>query len=543
MTYSTRFSSILNTTFNLRTQSGVVSQFAGVPSILKFILKSDLLAPFRKTLDEFASRIKPAYSYDNADMLMMLLVMYMTGMIDFNDADELCCDPLIARFIDVPSDSTLCRFFARIDEICRNDRDSRLSDADKSLDDCDKTDSLRICSAFTDKLNNVLLEGAIKLLKSNSPKHIVIDVDSTPVRTYGQQNETAFDAHYGVKCYLPIFVTINGIPAFVQNAPGAAYGAALFKLHAQTIINRLNEAFPDAVVIVRADTGYAHQPLIDLIQDLGVRFIIGCNIRGGAPLRQETMKLLCDYFESRPKDGALPKTLKKYIDAELYDPSTDPQAEPVRLCGMLCDYQFKSWKFKRNIVFRLNIDPKFDVPNLRYVQTNLTKEEILSFTQGRGCRKQRALSADLFGSHTDDIEFAIELYEAAFADRGMDERMNQEWKAQCCAKRVSCSGFFANTARMQIATLVYQIFEKLRRFLLPTIQRLTPTKRRNSIKPNRTSPHKAEKILCGPTIDSIRKILINRACLVTAKRNGTFTIVTGHIPPRWRCALQTLMSL
>ena len=342
---------------------------------------------------------------------------------------------------------------------------------------------------------------------------------------------------------MPIFVTINGIPAFVQNAPGAAYGAALFKMHAKNIINRLTEAFPEAVVIVRADTGYSHQPLIDLIQELGARFIIGCNIRGGAPVREETMKMLCDYVESKGQDAPIPQTLKKYINAELYDPSTDPQAEPVRLCGMLCDYQFKSWKFKRNVVFRLNIDPKFARPNLRYIQTNITKEEVLSLTRGRGRRKDRALAAELFGSSSDDVVFATELYEAAFADRGMDERMNQEWKAQCCAKRVSCSGFFANTVRMQFATLVYQIFEKLRRFLLPMIQRPAPTKQRNSIKPNRTSPHKAEKILCGPTIDSIRRILINRACMVTAKRNGTFDIVTGHVPPRWRCALQTLMAL
>lgn len=58
----------------------------------------------------------------------------------------------------------------------------------------------------------------------------------------------------------------------------------------------------------------------------------------------------------------------------------------------------------------------------------------MSLTQGRGRRKDRALAAELFGSSSDDVIFATELYEAAFADRGMDERMNQEWKAQCCAQ-------------------------------------------------------------------------------------------------------------
>ena len=65
-----------------------------------------------------------------------------------------------------------------------------------------------------------------------------------PVALHGDQDEAYFDGHYGYIAYLPIFVAVNGVPCFVQSAPGAANGAALCLIHIRQASAKAQEGVP-----------------------------------------------------------------------------------------------------------------------------------------------------------------------------------------------------------------------------------------------------------------------------------------------------------
>ena len=131
-----------------------------------------------------------------------------------------------------------------------------------------------------DELLEATLDQTIRLLrKQGRNEWIIVDVDSTPIELFCLQDEGSFDGHYGVQSYLPIFVSINGIPTFVQNAPGAANGAKLMLVHVRHVIAKLKSSFPNAKIVFRGDTGYINDALIEAIKDEECRFLFGCNTR------------------------------------------------------------------------------------------------------------------------------------------------------------------------------------------------------------------------------------------------------------------------
>ena len=144
----------------------------------------------------------------------------------------------------------------------------------------------------------------------------------------------------------------------------------------------------------------------------------------------------------------------------------------------------------------------------RFIQTNLTTEDVLDIAQGRGLQKYRALPSENFEQDKVKAKASVELYEEIFCSRGEDERLNCEWKAACCAARCSLKGFFANSLRMTISLVVMQILEEFRQDLLRSERPHKALKKRHGRKRNTTRAHCAEKRRYGPTIRLIRKFLI-----------------------------------
>ena len=123
----------------------------------------------------------------------------------------------------------------------------------------------------------------------------------------------------------------------------------------------------------------------------------------------------------------------------------------ARCCGFYHNYQGKKWKKPRTVAYRLQYSSDYEDVDARFIQTNLTTEDVLDIAQGRSLRKYRALPSESFEQDKVKAKASVELYEEIFCSRGEDERLNCEWKAACCAARCSLKGFFANSLRMTIS--------------------------------------------------------------------------------------------
>lgn len=102
-----------------------------------------------------------------------------------------------------------------------------------------------------------------KRLGRRRVKRVTIDMDPTDTATYGGQQLTFFNAHYGHYCYLPMlgFLTFNDEPeqylfaAVLRSGTAPASQGAIGLL--RRIIAQVRKAFPKAKLRVRLDGGFA----------------------------------------------------------------------------------------------------------------------------------------------------------------------------------------------------------------------------------------------------------------------------------------------
>ena len=536
-----------------------VTRFAGLPEAMKIVRKDELVKPLAEELEKHLPRHLLTYRYSHLDLVEQMLAGIFTENQRFSDALNVQKDPYYCACFShgIASPATLCRNAQRINEYATAEQLQALEK--DNVTNPAKTDARYVTTPLMDKLSYSLLTATLKVIKKYAPLHpsepIIIDVDGTPIRLYGKQEMVAFDGHYMCNCYLPIFITINGCPAFIQNAPGAANGAALLLIHIEEILKRVKKAFPRKRIIVRGDTGYNNDALMAKIEELGCRFIFGVNSGGGKIqtnlLKQQVIK---DMQGMTAADG-VPESVLQYLAPGAYqltgkalsEKSFPKEVEKFRCCGILRDYKPKSWTAERTyICYRLQYNSVYRGDedggvNIRYIQTNMTKKELLKTTQGRGQRKARSSAEASLEKDKNVALLAIEFYEALFCDRGMDEQRNCEWKSQCYASCCSCEGFFSNSFLMLIAGFAMLALVCLRKQVFPHAEE--PSGRhRHSCKPNVSRVHKAEKSHIGPSVRSIRKYLINIPAIIKFQARKC-RVSLGDMLPFWADAFSRLNHL
>jgi hypothetical protein len=105
---------------------------------------------------------------------------------------------------------------------------------------------------------------------------ILLDMDSTHDPTHGQQQLSMFNRYYGEPVYHPllIFERHSGCLLDVRLRRGncMSYNRCLGRV--RRLLRRLKEAFPGVRIRLRADAGFAWQPLYELLEQEGVGYAI-----------------------------------------------------------------------------------------------------------------------------------------------------------------------------------------------------------------------------------------------------------------------------
>lgn len=505
-----------------------VSNCCGLVFAQNKVKRQNVLRSLAKIIDSFVPRSHLAL-YSTEDLITQINSSLLIGKYELSDFNLLRKDKGFRSCVNkgiVASPSTLSRFYKKVAEYSQNFRDAICKKQNIDVKELSKTDPGRITNDLFMSLCDFTLNRSIQILKKYGPKKygprdlIIIDVDSTPVNVYGIKAEAEYDPHYRMNGYLPLLVFINGIPAIVQNAPGANYGAKLLMIHIDRIFSELRKEFPSATILLRGDTGFSFNPLIDVVEKYNGYYILGAN-HSLNKLNEALYIHLTDFVEdSLFDDVCVSDTLAQILRLDMFSikhHSPEPRQEltrstaegKVRCCGFVPNYRAATWKKDRSIVYRLSFSPRFNDVNLRFIQTNLSIEDIIQISKGRGIAKNRARLEETLEKDPLNAEAAIELYESIFSDRGMEERLNREWKNDCGGANCSLNDFFSNYLHMILALVSMQEFEDLRRkHLSLQCNADSCRKARNKIKPNVTQSHCAVKITCGPEISTIRSNLI-----------------------------------
>ncbi|MBW8349663.1 IS1380 family transposase [Bacillus sp. IITD106] len=239
------------------------------------------------------------FLHSNENLLRQKLYQIIAGYSEDDAADQLTNDPVFTQIIGTPalaSQPSLSRFYLRFDE--------------KSLE----------------QLNQANQELLDKIHAYRKPEALFIDLDSTHSDTYGNQESSDYNAHYGTMGYHPL-VAFDGATGDFLKAnlrPGNVYTSNGVVEFVQPLIEHYNKIFPETSLFLRGDSGFAVPALYDLCEKESVYYII------------------------RLKSNAQLQSLAKE-----YHPSTTPADVSKQECYYEeTIYQAKSWSKPRRVIIQ-----------------------------------------------------------------------------------------------------------------------------------------------------------------------------------------------
>lgn len=246
--YSTQIRDGFGREIRVSKESAPIAKNAGLLAISTCLDRIRFLSTFETYISDSISSIrKPTSSRENQntnmDLIRQRFFALMAGYEDLNDHDALSQEEGFRLTLGskVASSTTLCRFERSITEQTINKGNEFLRDF-------------------------YLQHGPRK-------KVVIIDVDNTPVETFGFQESQYFNGHYNCKCYLPLLAFIDGYPVGVYN--GTTDGRKKMLEVLQPLVTAIRKRRPNTVILLRADSGFNSTALIELCEELNIYYVIG----------------------------------------------------------------------------------------------------------------------------------------------------------------------------------------------------------------------------------------------------------------------------
>ncbi len=194
------------------------------------------------------------------------------GYEDLNDHDQLRADSLIAACI------------GKLDpqgEERRREADRGIPMAGKStlnrLELSGSSADSPYCKivADLDAIGNLLVDLFLDA-HSESPQEIILDIDPTDLKLFGNQSGRHFQKHYDGYCYLPQYVFCGEFLLAAKLRPGdvGAMSGAMELL--QKIVERIHQRWADVRIIIRGDGHFSDDRLMSWCESTpGLEFIVG----------------------------------------------------------------------------------------------------------------------------------------------------------------------------------------------------------------------------------------------------------------------------
>jgi hypothetical protein len=245
-----------------------------------------------------------------------------------------------------------------------------------------------------------------------APAEIVLDLDATDFVLHGSQEGRYYQGYYRDYCYLPLYIFCGGHLLHAELRP-SNIDASLGSIEAAApIVAAVRKRWPACRIIVRGDSGFCRDDLMDWCERRGVSYILG-----------------------KPQDKRLRKRCARRMEqARRRFLRT---GEAARLYTSFGHRTRKSWSARRRVVAKCEHLAKGANP--RFIVTNLL-----------GCE---------IGNR--------EIYEKGYCLRGdMENRIMEQ--LELFADRSSCTGFAANQLRMALSSMAYVLMNTLRGALAGT---------------------------------------------------------------------------
>jgi Transposase DDE domain group 1 len=235
---------------------------------------------------------------------------------------------------------------------------------------------------------------------------IVLDMDSSVSPTFGEQEGTAYNGHFGCTCYHPLFV-FNQFGDLERCAlrAGNVHSAKGWRAVLEPVVARYRTTMKRRYF--RADAGFASPEVYTFLEAEGYGYAI--RLPANAILQRRIAHLL-----TRPV-GRPPHEVRRFYAS--------------------FRYQAQSWNKSRRVVAKVEWHPGELYPHVGFLVTNLCRppERVVAF----------------------------------YNQRGTAEQWIREGKNAIRWTRLSCRSMAANAVRLQLHALAYNLANFFRTLVLP----------------------------------------------------------------------------
>ena len=376
-----------NRQIKLNFNGGELSSDGGLLLIKEFAAKVGLIHQINKLFHTNDSAVKRFHS--DADNLMQKIYQIIASYFEDDCADELTHDPIMTAILNkegLASQPTLSRFFNRMDE-----------------------ETLAQFDLIMQKMRQIIY--SIK-----SPEHMLFDLDSTLLNTYGRQEGEGFNFHYQAHGYHPLlcYDGLTGDLLKVELRDGTQYCSKDADQFMIPLMQEYRTNYPSLPLYLRGDSGFASPDLYDACEDNDCKYAIR--------LKQNN-------------------TLIKYAadeDEALYRATRENQIDYAVEYGEF-EYQANSWSHPRRVVFKIEKPYGQMIHMHTFIVTTMemTPYQVIQF----------------------------------YCGRGRMENFIKEGKSGFDFSSVSSSSKVVNANRLQIHALAYNLFNWFRRLALPANMR------------------------------------------------------------------------
>jgi hypothetical protein len=247
----------------------------------------------------------------------------------------------------------------------------------------------------------------IDRLRERQPmRELILDMDSSVSETYGDQEGTAYNGHFGCTCYHPLFC-FNQFGDVEQSLlrDGNVHSAKDWRAVLEPVVARYQGR--NLRRYFRADAAFANPELYEYLEAEGFEYAIRL-----------------------PGNDALLRDIEPLLTRPVGRPSTTPV---IWYAGFL--YQAKSWGCARRVVGKVEWHQGELFSRVEFIVTNLSRpaKRVVRF----------------------------------YNQRGTAEQWIKEGKNAVKWTRLSCHDFVDNQVRLQLFVLAYNLGNFLRQAVLP----------------------------------------------------------------------------
>jgi len=252
---------------------------------------------------------------------------------------------------------------------------------------------------------------------AKAPRLIVLDMDHTSDRTFGQQAFSFYNHHYRSHCYLPLTIFEGGSGKMVAAVlrPGKRPTGKENAMIMKRIIRHIRASWPRTHIILRGDGHFSNPDLMQLCLDDGhMDFIFGL------PSNKKLAKMIQPAMDKARALHAYRSSLRKANQA------------PSKSTRIFEEYEYgaKSWPQPFRTILKAEVMDAGDNPRLIVTSIENISPKVA--------------------------------YQELYCARGNDERYIKELKNDLACDRTSNSSFLANCMRLIISCASYTLIHAMR---------------------------------------------------------------------------------